>query len=140
MIRRLCILVLLFASITPARAAPQLRLEASTARSEFTAGDRFTVSAHLFNDGIVLQDGSITIAAPAGFVALSPEQTSGQIAPGRALGASFSYQVAATAPKGLARFVVIGGGQVQIVTIRVGPIVAPPARGYVWRVYLPAVR
>ena len=135
MIRYLLILLLTLAS-TP---APRLSLEASTSRSDFLPGERFTIAAHLFNDGAAPVAGQITITAPVGFVALGPQATAGAIAPGHALGLSASYQVAANAPKGLSSFVVSAGEQAVLVVVRVGPVVAaaPPAAR---RVYLPVVR
>lgn len=145
----LCLLLLALA--LPVSAAPALRLEASTSRSEFLAGDRFTIAAHLFNDGSAPQLAAIGVQAPAGFDLIRSTPmltTTPTILPGRALGVSWSYQVADTAPLGLARFVVVAfddaglpiPGVAREVVIRVGPVVAPPARAPIWRVYLPAFR
>ncbi len=123
-----------------AQAAPGLRLEASTTRSEYTAGDRFTITAHLFNDGDTDTIGSISVSAPPGFDLLSYQSAAGAIPKGGALGASFSYRVAPTTPRGLARFVVTAtGGLTQIVTIRVGPMISPPPP-LAYRQYFPAFR
>lgn len=126
----LLILLLLLQSVPP------LRLEASTARSEFLAGDRFTVSAYLFNDGSQAADGDITVTAPKGFEPLSAQQAAGDIPAGRAMQLNSSYRVASAVP-GLYTFTVASRGQTVAVVIRVGPVRAPPA---VRHVYLPLVR
>ncbi|MDQ2995472.1 MAG: hypothetical protein M3R61_00230 [Chloroflexota bacterium] len=133
------LLCLLCALIAPAHAAPLLRLEASTVRSEFTASDTFTITAYLFNDGDTDTSGVITISAPLGLVACSPDTIAGDIAPDRALQLNACYRVAADAPPGLARFVVRGGGLTRAVIVRVGPVVAPfVAPPPIYRVYVPA--
>jgi hypothetical protein len=136
--RVLALLAILLLLATPAHAAALLRLSASTARSEFTAGDSFTVVAYLFNDGDATANATLSIAPAAGFEAIGERVESGPIAPGRALGAQWSYRVLPSTPKGLARFVVTGGGLTQTVTIRVGPIEWPaPPRPPLHRLYFP---
>ena len=130
------LLLLLILLVIPVAAAPQLHLEASTTRSEFVQGDRFTIDAKLFNDGDQATSGSIQVTAPEGFAALSPSAVSGEIPAGRALELNSSYQVAAQV--GLHTFQVSGGGQRVAVVIRVGPVVAPPALFPGTRIYLPA--
>jgi len=144
--------LLLLAPIPPATAAPPpLHLEASTARSEFVAGDMFTISAHLFNDGTTPTRAVIGIEPPAGFalIRITPVLTTTPlIAPGRAIGAYFSYWVAATTPKGIHRVTVLAyddaglwiPGLAREVVIRVGPIESPPPRPPPRRIRLPMVR
>lgn len=113
------------------QAAPQ-SLHATASRSEFVRGDLLTISAYLFNDSAAPVIGQITITAPAGFVALTAQSSTGTVAPGRALHADFRYRIAQDAPKGVARFVVRSGGMVRVVTIRVGPIESRPPWRRVW--------
>lgn len=129
------VLIVVLALLQP---APQLRLQATTTRTEFLAGERVTIDAYLFNDGDAPASGTVTIAAPAGFEALTHATASGEIAPGRALSLHTTYRVVAT--PGLYTFVVAGGGRNADVTIRVGPVVAPRAQGPGVRVYLAAIR
>jgi hypothetical protein len=112
-----------------------LHLEASTTRSEFLVGDRFTISAHLFNDGGAPTTVLLYVTAPPGFEALGAIGTRGDVEAGHALSLNASYQVV-SAPPGLYTFLVQGGGQTVRVVIRVGPVVARPARPPV--VYFPA--
>lgn len=140
LVRMLALILLALAlPMESAQAAPQLALEASTVRSEFLAGETFTISAYLFNDGDSDITGDIRITAPAGFELIGPDSAAGDIGPDRALQLDACYRVAADAPKGLARFVVTGGGLTREVIVRVGPVTAPdPAPPPVHRVYLPA--
>lgn len=133
--RQLFILALLAFLSIPAQAAQvaPLHLEADIGRSELIAGDAVSIDAHLFNDGDATAPGDIQISAPEGFVALTDTQISGDIPAGGALSLRARYQVATDAPKGLARFVVRGGGQVATVVVRVGP---PPSA----RVWVPMAR
>lgn len=130
--------LLLLSLILLAQPAPQLRLQATTTRTEFVRGERVTIDAYLFNDGDAPASGTLTIAAPLGFVALTSATTSGEIAPGRALTLHATYRVVAV--PGLYTFVVTGGGQRATVAVRVGPVVAPRAQGPGWHVYMPAIR
>lgn len=111
-----------------------LHLEAGTTRSEFVAGDRFTISAHLFNDGSTPTPALLYVTAPPGFIPLGAVGTRGEIGAGGVLSLNAGYRVEGAAP-GIYTFLVQGGGQTVRVVIRVGPVIAPPA----WRsVYLAA--
>lgn len=129
----LCLLLL----ATLAHAAPPLRLAAAVTRSDYVAGDRFSIDAHLFNDSDAPIAGSITIVAPAGFALLTADSVAGDIAPGGVLSLTSSYRVTPTAPKGRATFVVRGGGLEQRIVIRIGPIESPPPRPPIYRVWFP---
>ncbi len=126
------ILLLLALLLTP------LHLEATSSRAELLKGDQVTISAYLFNDGAEATQGEIGIVAPPGFVLEHAENTSGVILPGCALHASFTYRVLAS--PGLYTFVVSGGESSVPVTIRVGPVVAPPAVWRRHRVWFPVFR
>lgn len=134
--RFLLVIVLLLVVATPAHAAAVFHLEAVIDRSEFMRGDTVMIDCFLFNDGDTAAPGLILVTAPAGFVPLGVIGARGDIEPGRALRLDARYLVADDAEKGLHTFVVRGGGQVRRMTIRVGPVVAPPA----WRsLYLPVI-
>jgi hypothetical protein len=143
-VKHFAILILLLA--TTLATAPPLHLEATTTRSEFLAGDQFTVDAYLFNDGATPQLASLAIQAPPGFdlIRVAPPITqTATIAPGRALRESWTYRVKAT--PGLYYFAVLAfddkaiwTGLAAPVTIRVGPVKAPPAQYRPHRVYFPA--
>jgi len=103
-----------------------LHLEASTTGTEFVAGDKFTISAHLFNDGSTPTPALLFVTAPPGFEALGETGARGEIEPGGHLSLNASYEVGDVTP-GLYTFLVQGGGQSTRVVIRIGPVVAPPA-------------
>jgi hypothetical protein len=118
---KLLLLVLLF---------PILHLEADASRQELVRGDTFAIDAYLFNDGPTPALASFDIVGPAGFELIDAPQeaTPTAIEAGRAAHVRFVYRVLEVAPKGLARFVVSGGGLTSIVTVRVGP----PPQKVVW--------
>lgn len=100
-----------------------LHLEADATRAELVRGDTFTIDAYLFNDGLTPTRATFDIVGPPGFELIDAPQEGDvrEIAPGGAAHARFRYRVLDVASKGLARFVVSGGGQTSVVTIRVGP-------------------
>lgn len=139
--RRLLILLLLLFAALPAHAAPVLHLEASVTRDEFLAGDRFTITTHLFNDGDTAAVATVLITDDGTFQRISPRYDKPPgIAPGAAAAFQFSYQVLESTPTGLHTFTlrVYPTNEVREIVIRVQPIVAPPAQYHGHRLYLPA--
>lgn len=142
--RRLHILlILLLCAAPPAQAAPILRMEASVTRTEYLAGDRFTITAHLFNDGDAPALGMVLMTDDGTLLRLSPRYDKPpSVAPGTATPFRFSYQVLETTPVGLHTFTlrVYPTGEARQVVIRVQPVVAPLAVYQGARLYLPVMR
>jgi hypothetical protein len=144
--RLISTVLLMLALASPAVAARPLHLEADASRQEVLRGDIVTIDAYLFNDGTTPVQGVLGIRGPAGFELVQATPASiVTIAPGRAIHAKFGYRVLASAPHGLATFVVVAFGdddadlplaQVPVV-VRIGPVEWPPPRR---SVYLPIVR
>jgi hypothetical protein len=106
--RLISTVLLMLALASPAVAARPLHLEADASRQEVLRGDIVTIDAYLFNDGTTPVQGVLGIRGPAGFELVQATPASiVTIAPGRAIHAKFGYRVLASAPHGLATFVVV---------------------------------
>jgi hypothetical protein len=147
--RLVCLLLMLTALACawlfpfPLHAAPLLRLSASITRTEYMTGERFTITTHLFNDGDEAIRAGVLIADDGTFARISPPYDKPPtVLPGRSVPFRFTYQVLGSTPRGLHMFTVWSsiGGQAQQITIRVQPVVAPPAQVGPRRVYLAVFR
>lgn len=134
---RYSFLAVLFLISTLLAQSSGLRLDTSLTRSEFTAGDKFTIVAYLFNDTDTDTSGTISIVAPEGFKVLSAEPVTGTVPAHNNLGAYFSYEVLDTTPKGIYWFTVFANGMSAREVLRVGPIEAPSPVPPVFRRYMP---
>jgi len=140
---RLLLLLLLLCLATPVRAAPELHLSAWTVRSEFLAGERFTIAARLFNDGDQAIVASVLIEDDGTFARLPPRYDKPPaIFPKSSTPFHFHYQVLETTPKGLHTFTVHvwPTGETKTITIRVQPVVAPPAAWHGYNLFFPVLR